>query len=183
VWEGTWLAGAEALPTHRRSVVFEAVSRFLFPVVMVISVYLLLNGHTAVGGGFAGGIVAGLAFIVRYLAGGRYELYAAARVQPGALIGTGLALATGTALAGAVYGDSILAAAALDAHIPFMGHLHLTSSLVFDTGVYLLVIGLILDILRSLGARVDEQIERDAAHAEEEAALTGSRRRAEEVAS
>jgi multicomponent Na+:H+ antiporter subunit A len=183
VWEGTWLAGAEALPTHRRSVVFEAVSRFLFPVVMVISVYLLLNGHAAVGGGFAGGIVAGLAFIVRYLAGGRYELYAAAWVQPGALIGTGLALATGTALAGAVWGDSIMAAAALDAHIPLMGHLHLTSSLVFDTGVYLLVIGLILDILRSLGARVDEQIERDAAHAEEEAALTGSSRRAEEVAS
>ncbi|KOX16697.1 NADH-ubiquinone oxidoreductase [Nocardiopsis sp. NRRL B-16309] len=182
-WKGAWLPGAEALPTHRRSVIFEAVSRFLFPVVMVISVYLLFTGHTAVGGGFAGGIVAGLAFIVRYLAGGRYELYATAWVQPGALIGTGLALSTGTALAGAVYGGDILAGAALDLHIPLLGHLHLTSSLVFDTGVYLLVIGLILDILRSLGARVDEQIERDAAHADEEAARTGARRSAEEVAS
>ncbi|MFV2195093.1 Na+/H+ antiporter subunit A [Nocardiopsis sp. LOL_012] len=160
-----WLPSAGALPTERRSLIFEVVSRFLFPVVMVISVYLLLTGHSAVGGGFAGGLLAGLALTVRYLAGGRFELYAAAWLQPGALIGTGLALSTGTALAGPFLGEEILSGAALDLHIPLMGHLHLTSGLVFDLGVYLLVIGLVLDILRSLGARIDEQVERDATHA------------------
>ncbi|WP_026122286.1 Na+/H+ antiporter subunit A [Nocardiopsis halotolerans] len=180
-WERTWLPGADALPTERRSVIFEVVSRFLFPVVMVISVYLLLTGHTAVGGGFAGGIVAGLAFIVRYLAGGRFELYATAWVQPGALIGTGLAVATGTALGGAVFGTDVLAGG--DAYIDFwiLGEAHVTVSLLFDFGVYLLVIGLVLDILRSLGARIDEQIERDAAHEEE--TENGSTARPEEVIS
>ncbi|MEV2275729.1 Na+/H+ antiporter subunit A [Nocardiopsis sp. NPDC049922] len=175
-----WLAGADALPTERRSVIFEVVSRFLFPVVMVISVYLLLTGHSAVGGGFAGGIVAGLALIVRYLAGGRFELYATAWVQPGALIGAGLALSTGVALAGPLIGGDILSGGSLDLHVPLMGDLHLTTSLVFDTGVYLLVIGLILDILRSLGARIDEQIERDAVHAAE-AARRGVEAPTEEV--
>ncbi|MCY9787270.1 Na+/H+ antiporter subunit A [Nocardiopsis sp. EMB25] len=178
----TWLTGAEALPTERRSVIFEVISRFLFPVIMVISVYLLLTGHSAIGGGFAGGIVAGLALIVRYLAGGRFELYATAWVQPGALIGAGLALSTGMALAGPLFGDDILSGGSLDVHVPFLGHLHLTTSLVFDTGVYLLVIGLILDILRSLGARIDEQIERDAAHTAE-AARRGAESPAEEVTS
>ncbi|WP_306367281.1 Na+/H+ antiporter subunit A [Nocardiopsis sp. CC223A] len=162
-WNHTWLPGADALPTERRSVIFEVVSRFLFPVIMVISVYLLLTGHGAVGGGFAGGIVAGLAFIVRYLAGGRFELYNTAWVQPGALIGLGLAISTGIAIGGAIFGDEVLAGGDFHVDLWILGEPHITVSLFFDIGVYLLVIGLILDILRSLGARIDEQIERDAA--------------------
>lgn len=180
-WNRSWLPGAEALPTERRSIIFEVVSRFLFPVIMVISVYLLLTGHTDVGGGFAGGIVAGLAFIVRYLAGGRFELYATAWVQPGALIGAGLALATGTALAGAFFLGDVLAGADFYLGFGFLGEAHVTVSMLFDIGVYLLVIGLILDILRSLGARIDEQIERDAAHSE--AVDPGTTSPAEEVTS
>ncbi|MBB6120826.1 multicomponent Na+:H+ antiporter subunit A [Nocardiopsis algeriensis] len=181
-WDRTWLSAAHALPTERRSVVFEVVSRFLFPAVMMISVYLLLTGHGAVGGGFAGGIVAGLAFIVRYLAGGRFELYSTAWVQPGALIGTGLAVATGTALGGAVFGDNVLAGGHFYLDLWILGEAHVTVSTLFDLGVYLLVIGLVLDILRSLGARIDEQIERDSADPDTSAAA-GSSVRPEEVTS
>lgn len=181
-WNRTWLPGAASLPTERRSLIFEVVSRFLFPVIMIISVYLLLTGHTDVGGGFAGGIVAGLAFIVRYLAGGRYELYASAWLQPGALIGAGLAVATGVALGGSIIGGDILAGGHTYVSFGILGEAHLTVSLLFDIGVYLLVIGLILDILRSLGARIDEQVERDAAHAVE-SGDTGAPERAEEVTS
>lgn len=181
-WRRTWLPGADALPTERRSLVFEVVSRFLFPAIMVISVYLLLTGHTAVGGGFAGGMVAGLAFIVRYLAGGRFDLYATAWVQPGALIGAGLAVATGTALGGAVFGTDVLAGGHAYLDLWILGEAHVTVSTLFDIGVYLLVIGLILDILRSLGARIDEQIEREVAQAQQ-AGLTESSESAEEVIS
>ncbi|WP_460773617.1 Na+/H+ antiporter subunit A [Nocardiopsis nanhaiensis] len=181
-WNRTWLPGAESLPTERRSLIFEVVSRFLFPLIMVISVYLLLTGHTDVGGGFAGGIVAGVAFTVRYLAGGRYELYASAWLQPGALLGAGLAVATGVAIGGAIFGGDILAGTHGYVDFWIFGEAHLTVSMIFDIGVYLLVIGLILDILRSLGARIDEQIERDAAHAEE-SGDTEAPARAEEVTS
>ncbi|WP_285758799.1 Na+/H+ antiporter subunit A [Nocardiopsis ansamitocini] len=156
-----WLPGVLAMAQERRSVIFEVIARLLFPVIILLSVFLLITGHSSVGGGFAGGIVAGLGLIVRYLAGGRHELYLALRLQPGVLIGLGLAIATGTALAGAVLGTEILAGGAYDLHLPFMEPVHLTSSLAFDVGVYLLVIGLIQDILYSLGARIDEQMEND----------------------
>lgn len=155
-----WLPGALAIPEQRRTVVLEVLARMLFHTVVLLSVYLLVTGHTAVGGGFAGGIVAGLALTMRYLAGGRFELYAALRLQPGSLIGWGLVVATGSALAGLILDGQILSSTVLDAHIPLLGDIHASTSLVFDLGVYLLVLGLILDILRSLGARIDEQSER-----------------------
>lgn len=54
-----WLRGGETLSPTRRSIVFEVVTRVLFPVMIVVSVYLLVAGHNAPGGGFAGGLVAG----------------------------------------------------------------------------------------------------------------------------
>ena len=60
---------------------------------MVFSIYLLLAGHNSPGGGFAAGLVTGLALVVRYLAGGRYELDEAAPVDAGVLMGTGLFVA------------------------------------------------------------------------------------------
>ena len=158
-WNPIWLTGALTLSAERRSIVFEVIARLLFPVIIVLSLFLLVTGHSQVGGGFAGGIVAGLGLMVRYLAGGRYELYAASPVTPGVLIGLGLATATATAVAGAVIGTEVLQAGTWDLHLPLMEPVHLSSTLLFDFGVYLLVIGLILDILRSLGARIDEQLE------------------------
>ncbi len=69
-----WLAASATLPPERRSVVLEVVTRILFHTILVFSVYLLFSGHNEPGGGFAGGLVAGLALVLRYLAGGRYEL-------------------------------------------------------------------------------------------------------------
>ena len=76
-----WLAAT--LPAGQRPSIVEVVARLTFHTVVLISVFLLFTGHSSVGGGFAGGIVAGLALVVRYLAGGRYELAAAAPVTRG----------------------------------------------------------------------------------------------------
>ena len=95
-----WLAGSAALAPERRSVVLEVVTRMLFHTIVVFSVYLLFSGHNEPGGGFAGGLVAGLALVLRYLAGGRYELGEAAPVDPGLLLGVGLLFAGGTGVVG-----------------------------------------------------------------------------------
>ena len=76
------------------------VTRLLFPVMIVFSIFLLFAGHNAPGGGFAGGLVAGLALMIRYLAGGRYELDEAAPIDAGVLLGAGLFIAA-PGLAGA----------------------------------------------------------------------------------
>jgi multicomponent Na+:H+ antiporter subunit A len=128
---------------------------------MVFSVYLLFSGHNEPGGGFAGGLVAGLALVLRYLAGGRYELGEAAPVAPGVLLGTGLLFAGGTGVGGLLLGGEVLQTAILEATLPVLGDVKLVTSLFFDMGVYLIVVGLVLDVLRSLGAELDRQEDED----------------------
>ncbi|WP_448630928.1 Na+/H+ antiporter subunit A [Cellulomonas soli] len=154
-----WLLAGRTLAPQRRSVVFEVVVRLLFHTMIVYSVYLLFSGHNAPGGGFAAGLVTGIALVVRYLAGGRYELGEAAPVQPGVLLGLGLFLSVGVGLAALLLGGSALQSWLIDVHVPVIGTVHLVTSLFFDVGVYLVVVGLVLDILRSLGAELDRRAE------------------------
>ncbi|MEU4159734.1 Na+/H+ antiporter subunit A [Actinoplanes sp. NPDC026670] len=153
--EPVWLMAGHTVEAGRRSTMLEVVTRLLFHIIVLLSVYLLFTGHDTPGGGFTGGLVAGLALIVRYLAGGRYELAAAAPVDAGAVLGAGLLVAVGSGAAALVAGGQVLQSAVLDLHLPLLGDLHLVTSTVFDIGVYLIVVGLVLDVLRSLGAEVD----------------------------
>ena len=156
-----WLAAGETLSPQRRSVILEVVTRVLFHTIVVLSVYLLFSGHNVPGGGFAGGLVAGLALVLRYLAGGRYELGEAAPVDPGKLLGSGLLLSGTTGVAGLLLGADALQTTILQATLPVLGEVKLVTSLFFDIGVYLIVVGLVLDVLRSLGAQIDADEEAD----------------------
>jgi multicomponent Na+:H+ antiporter subunit A len=158
---GQWLATGAAPEAHRHSIILRVVIRLLFHTIVLFSVYLLFSGHNTPGGGFAGGLVCGLALTVRYLAGGRAELNAAAPIDAGAVLGAGLFVAAGTGAAAMLLGGQILQSAMLDFHLPVLGHVHLVTSLFFDIGVYLIVVGLVLDILRSLGAEMDRQQDPD----------------------
>jgi multicomponent Na+:H+ antiporter subunit A len=142
-------------------VVLEVITRILFHTILVFSFYLLFSGHNEPGGGFAGGLVAGLALVLRYLAGGRYELGEAAPVDPGLLLGAGLLLAGSTGVAGLLLGAEVLQTAILETTLPVLGDVKLVTSLFFDMGVYLIVVGLVLDVLRSLGAELDRQEDED----------------------
>ncbi|WFE39025.1 Na+/H+ antiporter subunit A [Micromonospora sp. WMMD998] len=149
-----WLRGGQTLHERRRSVVFEVVTRLIFHTVLVFSLFLLFSGHNAPGGGFSGGLVAGLALTLRYLAGGRYELAEAAPVGAGMVLGAGLALSVGSGVIGLVLTGEALQSVKVD-----LWHSYLVTSVFFDIGVYLVVVGLVLDILRSLGAEVDRHVE------------------------
>ncbi|MDP9866735.1 MULTISPECIES: Na+/H+ antiporter subunit A [Streptosporangium] len=152
-----WLAAT--LPAGEQAVVLEVVARLTFHTVMLISLFLLFTGHSSVGGGFAGGIVAGLALVIRYLAGGRYELAVAAPVDAGVLIGLGLLLSTVTALWGLLATGAPLDMLSADLAVPLIGELHLSTVLLFDIGIYVTVVGMAQDVLRSLGAELDRQID------------------------
>ncbi|WP_199286768.1 Na+/H+ antiporter subunit A [Nocardioides houyundeii] len=162
-----WLAAPRTLPPESRSIIFEVITRLIFHTIIVFSVYLLLAGHNAPGGGFAAGMAAGLALVIRYLAGGRYELDEAAPVDAGRLIGGGLAVAALAALLPLAFGGDVLQSAVVDLHLPLLGDLHLVTSVLFDVGVYLVVIGLVLDLLRALGSQIDRQVIRERRTAEE----------------
>ncbi|BDZ55259.1 Na+/H+ antiporter subunit A [Agromyces marinus] len=155
----TWLLAGRTLSPRNRSILVEVLVRLLFHPAIVVSVYLLFVGHNAPGGGFAGGLVAGLALVARYLAGGRYELGEAAPVDAGMLLGTGLFVAAGTAASALVFGLAVFESTWFEFDVPVLGTLSIGTSTLFDIGVYLVVVGLVLDILRTLGAEIDRQID------------------------
>ncbi|WP_462417308.1 Na+/H+ antiporter subunit A [Kytococcus sp. Marseille-QA3725] len=154
-----WLADASRMKTTRRSAVLEVLTRLVFHSMMLWSLFVLLVGHDAPGGGFAGGLLATLALTVRYLAGEADELRAAAPVLSGTLMGAGLFLAVSTGVLGMVAGGEPLQSWVFDLHLPLLGGLHLVTPAFFDIGVYLVVLGMGVGLLTSLGAGVDRQIE------------------------
>ncbi len=154
----TWLLGGDLIDPRHRSLVLEVTTRLIFPTMMVLSVYFFFSGHNAPGGGFAGGLVAGLALVLRYLAGGRYELGEAVPIDAGKILGLGLTLAAGTALVSVLLGAPALSSATLQFTLPLLGDIKIVTALFFDLGVYLIVVGLVLDVLRSLGARLDAEV-------------------------
>ncbi|WP_348525588.1 MnhB domain-containing protein [Litorihabitans aurantiacus] len=147
--------------------ILEIATRLLFHTMVVFSVFLLFSGHNAPGGGFAGGLVAGVALVLRYLAGGRYELGEAAPVNAGALLGSGLFLSAGAGVVPMFFGGTVLQSAVLEFDGGPLGTVKFVTTLFFDIGVYLVVIGLVLDVLRTLGAEIDRQGEADGAQARE----------------
>ncbi|MBF9335540.1 Na+/H+ antiporter subunit A [Microbacterium lacticum] len=152
-----WLVGGQRMRPENRSIMLEVIVRVLFHTIIVVSIYLLFAGHNLPGGGFAGGLMAGMALVMRYIAGGRYELGAAAPTDAGRLLGAGMTLAIACAVVPLLFGAAPLTSYFWEADIPVIGHVEFVTSTLFDIGVYLVVIGLVLDVLRSLGGEVDRQ--------------------------
>lgn len=135
----------------KRHVAVDLSVRLIFQAVLVGSIYLLFAGHNQPGGGFVGGLLAGAAVAMRYTAGGIGEVRVLARFAPWTILGTGLVLAGATATVPLLLGDQVLEAGKLEAHLPLLGTVKATSSLPFDIGVYLVVIGLVLMVFEAFG--------------------------------
>jgi multicomponent K+:H+ antiporter subunit A len=136
----------------RHPVMLAMLMRPLLPLALAVSVYILLRGHNLPGGGFIAGLITGVAFMLQYVASGID--FAQARLQRFDYIkvaATGLALATGTGLASWLFGLPFLASAHGYVHPPLIGKTELASAMVFDLGVYLVVVAGVLLVLSELG--------------------------------
>lgn len=142
----------------RPSFVLDVLIDLVVRTALVFSVFLLFSGHNAPGGGFIAGLVAGIALVLRFIAGGRDAVQGALRLPPRALLGTGLAIALLTGLAGWIWGDAFLESAKLEVHLPVLGTVKATSALPFDVGVFIVVLGVASAMLSALG-RDDEGVD------------------------
>jgi multicomponent K+:H+ antiporter subunit A len=124
--------------------------RALLPLAAIVSVYLVLRGHHAPGGGFVGGLIMATAVIAQYMVGGTIWVESRLRVHPLMWIGLGLLAAAGAGLCAWWLALPFLTAIAGHFSVPLLGEIHLSSVLLFDLGVYLLVIGATLLILVAL---------------------------------
>lgn len=135
----------------KRSLILDTTVRFVFDAAILLSVYLLFAGHNQPGGGFVGGLVAAAAIALRYIAGGVADVFAVVRIRPWWFLSLGLMLAAGTALWSTLAGNAPLDQEAYEWDVTLLGHLKFTTATVFDTGVYLIVVGLVLMVFEGLG--------------------------------
>lgn len=115
--------------------------RLLLPTAALISIYFLLRGHNLPGGGFVGGLIMATAIITQYMVGGIVWVESRPLIQPQTWISLGMLTAGGAAMLVWWYGKPFLSAQSWDLHLPLIGTLHTSSALIFDIGVYMLVIG------------------------------------------
>lgn len=135
----------------RRSVILDTSIRLVYHPVLVLSLYLLFAGHNQPGGGFVGGLVAGIAIALRFIAGGIDEVRAALPPQLWSLLGLGLLIASVTAVVPLAFGGALLESGKVQWDAPLVGTIKTTSALPFDIGVYLVVVGLVLMMFEAFG--------------------------------
>ncbi|SEL33529.1 multisubunit sodium/proton antiporter, MrpB subunit [Stigmatella aurantiaca] len=132
------------------SVVLRAVARTMTPVLLQLSLVLLVRGHNAPGGGFVGGLMTSAALILYLIAYGTGTVRRLVRVSPMKLMAMGLAVTLGTAALPLVTGQPFLRSAWTELSLPWGGHLALGTPMLFDVGVYLVVVGATLGFILAL---------------------------------
>ena len=138
-----------------RSLLLDVGVRTVFHTVLVFGVFLLFAGHNAPGGGFIGGLVTAAAFVLRFVADPEGRSGRPLPFHPTTLLGGGIAIAVVTASASWLVGGELLESGKATLHPPLLGTVNVTSALPFDIGVYLVVVGLVLLLLRTLGAEAE----------------------------
>ncbi|MFA4871167.1 MAG: Na+/H+ antiporter subunit B [Pedobacter sp.] len=128
-----------------RSTILQTASNYLLPILLLFSIFLLLRGHYYPGGGFVGGLVASIAFVLHSLAYGTDSTMKILRYKPLSLIPAGLIIATLSMFAPVLFGLPVMTGLWIEQPIPVIGMIG--SALFFDLGVYLVVIGVVLTIL------------------------------------
>ncbi|MCO5318636.1 MAG: MnhB domain-containing protein [Microthrixaceae bacterium] len=149
----------------RRSMILAETVNGLTPVLLAFSIFLTFRGHNAPGGGFAGGLVMAAAVILRYLASGP-EAVRSLRIDPIVLIGAGLALAALVGTWPLLDGGEFLESSIWKFHPPLIGEMKLVSSSLFDIGVHVLVVGVVMAVLVAFVEADDEVARANAAREE-----------------
>lgn len=120
-------------------------TRILFPTLLVFSLLVLYRGHNLPGGGFIGGLMAATSFILVGISTNMDEARRILRIHPVSLMAIGLAAALASAIPSFLMGEAFMTGAWLPGFsLPLLGKVHLGTPLVFDIGVYLVVIGFAL---------------------------------------
>ncbi|MFZ1537469.1 MAG: monovalent cation/H+ antiporter subunit A [Chromatiaceae bacterium] len=136
-------------------VLLSALARLVLPLTLLVAVYLLLRGHNLPGGGFIAGLVTAIALILMYLANGVAwtQDRLPGNMQP--VMGVGLLIATLTGLASILLGYPYLTTSFGYFDWPLVGEFEWASAMIFDLGVWLVVVGTTLLILIHLGLKHD----------------------------
>lgn len=131
------------------TVILRTVAPFLSALMVLFSLFVLLRGHNEPGGGFIGGLIAASAFAIYGIAYGVAPVRRALYFHPNALAGFGLLLSGVSGAVPALFGQAYLTGAWYTPTV-FGVQLPLSNILLFDIGVYLVVVGSVASIALAL---------------------------------
>jgi multicomponent Na+:H+ antiporter subunit B len=131
------------------SSILQTATRVLMPLLLLFAVFLLLRGHNQPGGGFVGGLVVASSFVLYSIAFGVDAARRALLVRPSTLLGLGLLVALTSGLPGVALGQPFMTAQWAELMIG-PNIVPVGTPLVFDVGVFLAVIGVVLTIVFTL---------------------------------
>ncbi len=136
-----------------RSIILQTATRYLLPILLLFSIFLLLRGHYEPGGGFVGGLVAAIAFVLHSFANGTDATMKLLGRRPLSLIPSGLGIAASSVVLPVFFGLPPMTGLWSEEKFPMIGLIG--SSLFFDIGVYLVVVGVVLTILFTISLTED----------------------------
>lgn len=128
--------------------ILRTATRYLLPLLLLFSLFLLIRGHNHPGGGFVGGLVAAAAFALYTIGYTVREARLILTVSPRVLIATGLICAAGSGSVALAFGLPYMTSFWLPVQVPVLGKIG--TPLLFDVGVYLVVVGVVLMIVFAL---------------------------------
>jgi monovalent cation:proton antiporter len=132
------------------SLILTTVSRLVFFVVLLFSVYLLLRGHNSPGGGFIAGVMTALGILLQSIASDLQHVRRVFRVEPRLLAGIGLLTSLTTGLVPMLLGYPFLTSTFGHLYAPWLGDVEVASAFFFDLGVYGVVVGATLLMIMTL---------------------------------
>lgn len=132
------------------SLILSVATRFMLPLLLLFSLFLLLRGHNDPGGGFSGGLVAASAFVLYVFAFGVEQARHAIGIDPRTLIGAGILVSLASGFAPLLLGKPFLTGLWGELFVPGFGTFAIGSPLFFDIGVFLVVIGIVTVIIFTL---------------------------------
>lgn len=133
-----------------RNILLEKIVKLFLKVMLIFSVYLLFRGHNNPGGGFISGIIASTGFIFYAIIFGTGSVKKMIGLSSRKWMGLGLLVVLITAILPVLFSKEVLTSLWVPGDFPILGALHIGTPLLFDTGVFLVVSGMILTIVISI---------------------------------
>lgn len=132
------------------SLILRTTVRYLFPLLLLFSVFIFWRGHNEPGGGFIAGLVASAAYALFSIANGAAEARRALGIETRLLIGIGLLIALLSGLPSLLAGGSFLTGIWGTLSLPDIPDIKIGTPVLFDTGVFLTVVGVTLTMIFAL---------------------------------
>lgn len=128
-----------------KTIILRTASNYLLPLLLLFSFFMLMRGHYLPGGGFVGGLIAAIAFVLHAFANGLDATKKLLKIHPGFIMPAGLSISLISALAPVIDNLPFMTGIWMNEPIPIIGYIG--SAMFFDIGVYLTVLGVTLTII------------------------------------